>query len=225
LLAYEWKLKQSGTRYNRCKHNNCKHNNCRHNKTRIKTLVGDYLKLRHLAIALSRLPVHPCNSVELEQYQTEGNLAALWLSQIDGTDGLEGKRVLDLGAGNGILGHAAQLFGAEVTFVECDPDAAELCRKLGDTIEGVVGEIELPEVDMVICNPPWGVQTHGADRAFIDAAMQCAPVVHMMHSALATHLPEGEVILKGEFRMPATYMHHSSKMGTTAIKCWRITRG
>jgi len=50
-------------------------------------------------------------------------------------------------------------------------------------------------------------------------------VVHMMHSALATHLPEGEVVLKGEFRMPATYMHHSSKMGTTAIKCWRITRG
>ena len=79
------------------------------------------VKLRHLAIALSKLPPNPCNSVELEQYQTEGNLAALWLSQIDGKDGLEGKTVLDLGAGNGILGHGAQLLGAEVTFVECDP--------------------------------------------------------------------------------------------------------
>ena len=147
------------------------------------------LKLRHLAIALSKLPVHPCNSVELEQYQTEGNLAALWLSQIDGFDGLDGKTVLDLGAGNGILGHGAQLLGADVTFVECDIDAAELCQKLGKTIIGRVGEIDLPKVDIVICNPPWGVQTHGADRVFIEAAQQCAPVVHMMHSAAATHLP------------------------------------
>ena len=182
------------------------------------------LKLRHLAIALSKLPPHPCNSVELEQYQTEGNLAALWLSQIDGFDGLEGKTVLDLGAGNGILGHAAQLLGADVTFVECDKDAAELCQKLGNTIVGRVGEIELPKADIVVCNPPWGVQTHGADRAFIDAALQCAPIVHMMHSAAATHLPEGEIILEGEFRMPATYQHYSSKMGATAIKCWRFTQ-
>jgi len=182
------------------------------------------LKLRHLAIALSKLPAHPCNSVELEQYQTEGNLAALWLSQIDGFDGLDGKTVLDLGAGNGILGHGAQLLGADVTFVECDIDAAELCQKLGKTIIGRVGEIDLPKVDIVICNPPWGVQTHGADRVFIEAAQQCAPVVHMMHSAAATHLPEGEIILEGEFRMPATYQHHSSKMGTTSIKCWRFTQ-
>jgi hypothetical protein len=46
----------------------------------------------------------------------------------------------------------------------------------------------------------------------------------MMHSAAATHLPEGEIILEGEFRMPATYQHHSSKMGVTAIKCWRFTQ-
>ena len=182
------------------------------------------VKLRHLAIALSKLPPHPCNSVELEQYQTEGNLAALWLSQIDGIDGLSGKKVLDLGSGNGILGHGAQLLGAEVIFVECDPDAAELCRRFGETIEGRVGEIELPQVDIVISNPPWGVQNHGADRPFIDAAMQCAPVVHMMHSASATHLPEGEIVLEGEFRMPAMYDHHTSRMGVTAIKCWRITQ-
>ena len=54
------------------------------------------LKLRHLAIALSKLPSHPCNSVELEQYQTEGDLAALWLAQRDAHDGLEGKRVIGI---------------------------------------------------------------------------------------------------------------------------------
>lgn len=183
------------------------------------------VKLRHLAIALSKLPSHPCNSVELEQYQTEGNLAALWLSQIDAIDGLAGKKVLDLGAGNGILGHGAQLLGAEVTFVECDSEAAELCRVLGETIEGRVGEIDLPLVDLVISNPPWGVQIHGADRPFVDAAMKSAPIVHMMHSASATHLPKGEIVLEGEFRMPAMYEHHTSRMGVTAIKCWRFTQG
>ncbi len=182
------------------------------------------MKLRQLAIQLSKLPKHPCNHVELEQYQTEGNLAALWLAQIDGLDGLEGKKVLDLGAGNGILGYGAQLLGADVTFVECDEDAAKLCQELGNTIIGRVGEIELPEADIVISNPPWGVQKHGADKPFIEAALKCAPVIHILHSAAATHLPEGEIILEGDFRMPATYQHHSSKMGVTKIKCWRITR-
>ena len=116
------------------------------------------MKLRQLAIQLSKLPPHPCNDVELEQYQTEGNLAALWLAQIDAVDGLEGKTVLDLGAGNGILGYGAQLLGAKVTFVEIDEDAARLCSELGPTISGSVDEVELPQVDIVITNPPWGVQ-------------------------------------------------------------------
>ena len=175
-------------------------------------------------MALSRLPKHPCNDVELEQYQTEGDLAARWLMEINSLDCFEGKKVIDLGSGNGILGYGAQLLGAEVIFVEFDKDAADLCRELGETIEGRVGEIEIPDADSVISNPPWGVQKHGADRIFIETAMQVAPVLHIMHSAQATHLPQGEIILEGEFRMPATYSHHSSKTGATSVRCWRITR-
>ena len=43
---------------------------------------GDGLKVKQLAIALSKLPVHPQNSAFLEQYQTEGNIAAKWLHLI-----------------------------------------------------------------------------------------------------------------------------------------------
>ncbi len=182
------------------------------------------LKLRHLAISLSKLPPHPCNDVSLEQYQTEGDLAAMWLHKIDTIDGFEGKKVVDLGAGNGILGHGAQLLGADVTFVECDPDASRLCERLGDTICGFVGEVNIPKADIVITNPPWGVQKHGADRVFIEAAMDCAPIVHIMHSSSANHLPDGQVILSGDFRIPARYGHHTKKMGTTEIKCIRIAR-
>ena len=62
------------------------------------------MRPKHLAIELSKLEPHPCNSVELEQYATEGDLAAFWLLAIDQLDNLENKSVLDLGAGNGILG-------------------------------------------------------------------------------------------------------------------------
>ncbi|MGY8755562.1 MAG: METTL5 family protein [Candidatus Poseidoniales archaeon] len=182
------------------------------------------MRLRHLAIALSKLPRHPCNSVELEQYQTEGDLAAKWLMLIDEIDGLKGKTVLDLGAGNGILGHGAQILGADVIFVECAEDAATLCQNLGQTIVGKVGEVELPNVDIVITNPPWGVQTKGADRIFFETALEVAPVLHIMHNANAKHLPEGTKILDAEFRMPATYGHHTSRTGTTSITCWRIER-
>jgi len=180
------------------------------------------LRLRHLAMALSKLPRHPCNVVELEQYQTEGDLAARWLIEINNIDELKGKSVVDLGAGNGILGHGAQLLGADVTFVECDPNAASLCRKLGNTIEGKVGDVEIPKADIVITNPPWGVQTKGADKIFVECALEIAPIIHIMHSAQATHLPAGEVILEEEFRMPATYAHHTSKTGSTTVRCWRI---
>ncbi|MDP6870058.1 MAG: methyltransferase [Candidatus Poseidoniaceae archaeon] len=183
------------------------------------------MKLRQLAITLSKLPPHPCSNVDLEQYQTEGDLAALWLANIDGIDGLNGKTVIDLGSGNGILGYGAKLLGADVTFVECDPDAAELCRQLGNTIEGRVEDVDLPNADLVITNPPWGFQNHGADRVFVERALECSPVLHIMHNAAATHLPKGELVLEGEFRMPAIYSHHNSRMGKTAIRCWRITRG
>ena len=82
---------------------------------------GDGLKVKQLAIALSKLPVHPQNSAFLEQYQTEGNIAAKWLHLIHTLDDLSGKSVLDLGAGNGILGHGAQC-GANVIFVEVDEE-------------------------------------------------------------------------------------------------------
>ena len=75
--------------------------------------VGECMRQRHLAMRLSSLEPHPCQSVELEQYPTEGNLAAAWLTKIDLGDGLAGKHVLDLGAGNGVLGIGAAFLGAK----------------------------------------------------------------------------------------------------------------
>ena len=51
------------------------------------------MKLRHLAISLSKLPNHPCNSVDLEQYQTEGDLRRVYSQNI--------KRLTEIGSAAG----------------------------------------------------------------------------------------------------------------------------
>ncbi len=116
------------------------------------------MRQRHLAMRLSSLVPHPCQSVELEQYPTEGNLAAAWLTKIDLGDGFEGKHVLDLGAGNGILGiGAAFLKARHVTMVECDPitvdalqsnvrdvDGTSMCTIIEAMVDGTALNLEQP---------------------------------------------------------------------------------
>ena len=67
--------------------------------------LGFSMRLRHLAMALSKLPPHPQHDVSLEQYATEGDFAARWIAEIIQRGDLDqDTRVVDLGAGNGILG-------------------------------------------------------------------------------------------------------------------------
>jgi len=40
------------------------------------------MRVRRLGMLLSGLLPHPCDSVELEQYTTDGDLAARWLADI-----------------------------------------------------------------------------------------------------------------------------------------------
>ncbi|CAI8337998.1 MAG: Ribosomal protein L11 methyltransferase [Euryarchaeota archaeon UBA443] len=195
---------------------------------------------------LSSLVPHPCQSVELEQYPTEGNLAAAWLTKIDLGDGFEGKHVLDLGAGNGILGiGAAFLKARHVTMVECDPitvdalqsnvrdvDGTSMCTIIEAMVDGTALNLEQP-VDMVIMNPPWGVQTQRADRVFFETifAMKI-PIVHFIHSIDAEHLLplarsngyELHSIYQDDFRLPAAYAHHSKNKASTRIRCYRLEK-
>ena len=87
------------------------------------------MRPKHLAIELSKLKPHPCQSVELEQYATEGDLAAYWMLGVDQVDEVHGKHILDLAAGNGVLGLATMLLGAsKVTLVEADNQAIEVAE-------------------------------------------------------------------------------------------------
>jgi putative methylase len=205
------------------------------------------MRPKHLAIRLSKLTAHPCRDVTLEQYATEGDLAAYWMLAVDQLDGFEGKVVADLGAGNGILGIGALLLGARrVVFVETDEDALEVLRSnvasleddlpdRADVVAAQVGLDDLPldDVDLVVMNPPWGVQRERADRPFLDVAFTSAGLaVHLLHSDRASHVEamaashdwEAEAVLRTEFRLPPTYEHHAKRTGTTDVQCWRFHR-
>lgn len=205
------------------------------------------MRPKHLAMALSKLTPHPCVDVSLEQYATEGDLAAYWMLAVDQLDGLEGRNVADLGAGNGILGIGALMLGAShVLFVESDPAAAAVLEEnLAGLDEGMaarasvltarVGRDDVPfaQTDLIIMNPPWGVQQAKADRPFMELALDTnVEAIHVLHSDHAAHLEpmageagwNGEVVLRTTFRLPPTYAHHAQRKGTTDVKCWRFFR-
>ena len=204
------------------------------------------MRQRHLAMRLSSLKPHPCHSVELEQYPTEGNLAAAWLTKIHLGDSFEGKHVLDLGAGNGVLGIGAAFLGAkQVTMVECDQSAIDVIeenivevegnpflRSMKHFVNGHSIEVDSP-VDIAVMNPPWGVQTKHADRAFFETLFSMnIPLIHFIHSIDAEHLTalaesNGYAlhsIYQTDFRLPAAYAHHKQQQGSTRIRCYRLER-
>ncbi len=192
------------------------------------------MRLRHLAMELSKLPPHPQHDVDLEQYATEGDFAARWIADIFERGDLDDTtRVVDLGAGNGILGIGCKLVGAaSVLLVEIDSN----CKHDYEGVDWCIGDIRNwtgKDVDLVIMNPPWGVQTPKADRPFLELAFRSdAKVIYLLHSARSKHLIplaqsmdwDGEIVLNGTFRLPAKYVHHQSQNDVTEVSVWRFSR-
>ena len=202
------------------------------------------MRLRSLAIQLSKLERKSVPSLDLEQYQTEGELAARWMFDIKAfNDFFDGCRVVDLGAGNGILGIAAILSGAEsATFVEVDEESCKVCRRnvesLGLSERVKIVNYQIGEksgnfyaADLVISNPPWGTQRAAADRPFLETILSIGKIAHIMHSSEATHIQNffsktgwsTEKYGECDFALPAIYGHHASKRGRTRASLWRIS--
>ncbi len=201
------------------------------------------MRLRRLAILLSQLNPHPCNSVELEQYTTGGDLAARWLTDIAAFGDLsEGCTVADLGAGNGVLGLGALAMGAgRAILVEADEAACDVAKSNAESmgfadsvevIQATLGSdtIDLGSADVVISNPPWGRQTPRADRPLLEAMIAAATPAHLLHSAEATHIKplfedagwSAERHGEADFALPAAYSHHSRQRGRTRAAFWRL---
>lgn len=169
---------------------------------------------RHdLERALESVPAHPDPDPALEQVPTPPDIASHLLWAAHGRGDIEGRRVVDLGSGTGILALGAALLGAdEVVGVEADAEAVEAAREAAGELGLEVGfqaarvEDWTGRADTVLQNPPFGAQDPGADRPFLEAALRTAPVVYTLHLAETREFVESL----------------ASDLGARATDRWRI---
>jgi putative methylase len=97
------------------------------------------MKLKHLEMTLQRLAGFTRPQAALEQYQTPAPLAARLLYHALMKGDIEGKTVLDLGCGTGILAIGAALLGAaSVTGVDIDEKALTIARENADLLDAEI---------------------------------------------------------------------------------------
>ena len=123
---------------------------------------------------------------ELEQYSTPTDIALEMIKKVNASGNLSGK-VADLGCGTGRLAIAAAILGAKVTGFEIDQKAISIAKNysklnnleitwINQPIEGVDDNF-----DTVIMNPPFGSQRPGADKIFLEKAMEIAAHIWTIH--------------------------------------------
>jgi putative methylase len=144
-----------------------------------------------LELFLSQIKPHPSPQANLEQYTASESIAAsmLYFAAYIHND-IIGKTVLDLGCGTGRLALAASFLGAElVVGVDIDKAAIRIASKssknagLKANVNWVAGDIDAINwcFDVVLQNPPFGVQKRAADRKFLEKALETGGTVYSLH--------------------------------------------
>jgi putative methylase len=181
----------------------------------------------------------------LEQYHTPPDLAAHIVHVADLQGDVEGRTVLDLGCGTGMLALGAALRGpARVVGVDVDPAPLSTAREnerrvaARTDVSWVRGDATraplCPDGPVtVLTNPPFGAQTgnEGADRAFLETALEVADVSYSVHNAGSEAFVEsfaadegGEVThaFAAEFDLPRQFDHHEEESRTIDTEVFRI---
>ncbi len=199
---------------------------------------------KELAILLSKLKTFKDPDVSLEQYQTDAEIAARILWFIDMHDGFSGKTVADFGCGVGTLGIGALVLGAKkVYFVEIDKKAIAILNQnlekvqhdLGKRFDYVVVNKDVKnfstKVDIVIQNPPFGVQKSHADRLFLLSAVKVSSLIYSFHKLESAdfiskfssdHDFVSELCAKLKFPLRKSMVFHNKRVHLIDVGLWRI---
>ena len=141
---------------------------------------------------LSEIETNPSPKASLEQYMISERVAAdmLYLAAYANGDVI-GKNVLDLGCGTGRLALGASFLGAKnVVGVDVDKAAVAIAfenakkKGLKANTDWVAGDVDAVSgrFDTVLQNPPFGVQKRGADRKFLEKALEAGCTVYSLHN-------------------------------------------
>ncbi len=199
------------------------------------------LNKKKLELMLQRCEPFTRPRLMLEQYATPASLAAelLMLACLKG-DILE-KVVFDLGCGTGRLGIGAALLGAKrVVCVDTDSEALSAARRNAekfalDNIEFILADVRdiSGRAETVVQNPPFGVHVRGADRWFLEKALQVAAVVYSIHKRetrefvhryVRTLGARVEEVLERRFELPRSYPFHRKERKFIDVDIYRIRR-
>ncbi len=199
-----------------------------------------------LEVALSRLKGFESPKVSAEQYETPSNIAAeiLWDCYMQGK--IQGKVIVDLGAGTGILGLGALLLGAQrVLLVESESSAWQTAMENYNQLKS---EYEVPgkadfelnqaetvdfSADLVLQNPPFGTKQAHADKAFLEAAVRIAPTIISFHKSSTDVFVKAfaddnnlKITRQWQFAFPLkqTMKHHEKRVQTIAVTCYQLEK-
>ena len=153
---------------------------------------------------------------ELEQYSTPVDIAIDIIKKINSRGLLSGK-VADLGCGTGRLAIGASILEGEVTGFEIDETALDIATNYSEKnnldIKWICSAVEniTEEFDTVIMNPPFGSQRPGADRIFLEKALEISDQIWTIHMAETRSFIEklvdergGKIEMGYEFDFPIT---------------------
>jgi putative methylase len=142
---------------------------------------------------LSQVTPHLTPKPNLEQYTIPADVAATILHMAAYTyNDIIGKTVLDLGCGTGRLALGAAFLGAkQVVGVDIDKNAVKMAfenslkANLKEKTQWIAADIDAVHgrFDTVLQNPPFGVQRRGADRKFLEKALETSNVVYSLHKS------------------------------------------
>ena len=199
------------------------------------------IKRKDLAIFLQKLDPLPSPKDVLEQYPVPAEIAAEALFRAYGHRDVWGRRVADLGCGNGVLAiGAAHLDASRVVALDLDEEALAVARsnaaRHGLSITFTHGDVrDFDEaVDTVFMNPPFGGQRKHADRPFLEAALRNANVVYTFHHASTRRFVEREVNRLGatvrdrrtyKFPLPHLQPYHREHESEVEVAHYRIAKG
>lgn len=144
-----------------------------------------------LETLLAQVSPHPSPMASFEQYTIPVNVAATMLHIAAYTcNDIIGKKVLDLGCGTGRLALGAAFLGADhVVGVDIDKTAIKMAREnsaktgLKDKVQWISCDLTAisGKFDTVLQNPPYGVQKRGADRKFLEKAIEVGKMAYSLH--------------------------------------------
>jgi putative methylase len=165
------------------------------------------LTKKKLEILLSQLKGIPKPKASLEQYEIPGELASQIINIAYLSRDIKNKLIADLGCGTGRLAIGSALMEAkEVTGIDIDEESIKVAEENVKIAESLTNqEIHKKikfvqkditdwneEVDTIVQNPPFGIQSLHADRLFLKKALECGKKIYSLHR----HYEKSQVFLK-----------------------------